>query len=127
MVSGGYIYGTVYATPQNSGTLFKVPVGGGPDQLIPITVGQDPVGGLVDDGGTILGVVDNSSSAGEPAIFSVNIAAATPTTQLVTTFASLKSARGGCRALFPVFPWTTRETPMVWRTTQSRTRWEFTS
>ena len=46
-------------------------------------------------GGTILGVVDNSSSAGEPAIFSVNIAAATPTTQLVTTFASLKSAPGG--------------------------------
>ena len=49
VVDGGYVYGTI----RSNNSLFKVPIAGGKPTYFPISIGQAPLGGLVDDEGTV--------------------------------------------------------------------------
>ncbi len=68
-------------------------MGGGQTQFFPITIGQNLTAGLVNDGGTLVGVLSNGavSGTGKAEIISVNILAATPTMQLGATLANRDS------------------------------------
>jgi hypothetical protein len=79
-ITGGYVYGTLA-----DGWLFKLPIEGAKaPQIFGVTAAQKPVGGLVVDGGRILGV----GAAGKGSIFSVDVSTPTPT---VATLKSLQS------------------------------------
>jgi uncharacterized repeat protein (TIGR03803 family) len=92
VVSDGNLHGTTQfgGSFPATGMVFRVPIGGGKIVTAPFGEGASPVGGLIQVGGTILGMAQAGGASGHGDIFSVD-----PTTLATATLASFNGADGG--------------------------------
>lgn len=90
VLSNGFLYGIDTLGSSFNGDIYRVPVAGGAMSVVATFNGTDgamPVGGLFQDGSTIVGVTESGGSIGEGLIFSF-----TPSSNAITPLITFKGA-----------------------------------